>query len=629
MNVAISRVLLIEDNPADAHLFGELLREAGAARIQLTHAGTVRAALECLASGVYDVALVDLSLPDASGVDAVVHLHSAYPALPLVVLTGLDDEAMAARAVREGAQDYLIKGRTDGALILRAMRYASERGRAIDVLQRREEHFRALIENALDLIAIVQRDGVIRYASPSHQRILGWRADELIGADIFSRIAPEDCGGVRGALEGEDNEASFEYRFLRKDGTWRTLESYARDLSHLAGVGGLVVSSRDVTERKMLEQQVLQAQKMDAIARLASGIAHDFNNLLTVISGYTHLLLGKMLPADPARGDMEQVARAAERAADLTRQLLAFSRRQLVRSGIVHMETLIAEVEPILRRVVGEGVDLVTSIVPGLPPVCADPGQIEQVLLNLALNARDAMPGGGTLAIEVSATTLDEESAALAGVHRGEHLTIQVRDTGMGMPPEVQARIFEPFFTTKEPGKGTGLGLSTSYGIIRQNNGNIRVESQTGRGTVFTVWLPVAPEAVSGRENGARTILLTEDEPDVRTVLETTLRRLGYHVLACAGAEEALDTVKRHAGDIDLLLADVELDGTNGYELAASIRAARPPIRVLFISGCAEGAGGRETSGVFLEKPFTPERLAAAVRDALARPAARAVTPPG
>jgi len=625
MDVAISRALLIEDDSADARLVGELLRQAGAWQVQLTHVKTLDAALERLGAAEFDVALVDLSLPDARGVEAVVHLHAAFPSLPMVVLSGLDDEATAARAVREGAQDYLVKGQADGPLILRAMRYAAERRRAVEALRRREEHFRSLLENALDLIAIVQTDGVVRYASPSHERILGWRPDEIVGIDIMSMIAAADHVAVRRALGREGEPIPFEYRFRHKDGTWRLMESCARDLSHLSGVGGLVVNSRDITERqrtedrlrnanlamraaleasplaiysvnaegtvrswnsaarklfgwkesevlgrplpaiaaeaelslarrlaqaregripsglvasgidvvcrrfdgatfdanlwsqalrdvngtlvglieivadvserKMLEQQVLQAQKMDAIARLAGGVAHDFNNLLTVISGYTNLLLGKLMPNDPARDDLEQVAHAAERAGDLTRQLLAFSRRQLVRSSLVHLDALIAEVEPILRRVAGEGVTLVTQVAPNLSPICADPGQIEQVLLNLALNARDAMPGGGELALEASAASLNEEAGALAGVPAGEYVAIQVCDTGIGMDAEVQARIFEPFFTTKEPGKGTGLGLSTSYGIIRQNSGNIRVESQPGRGTVFTIWLPVAQAA--------------------------------------------------------------------------------------------------------------------------------------
>ncbi|HTP86750.1 MAG TPA: PAS domain S-box protein [Bryobacteraceae bacterium] len=614
MNPAVSRVLLIEDNLADAHLLGELLRDAGVRQLELSHVTTLGEALDRLASEEFDVALVDLSLPDASDIEAVVCLHSSYAALPVVVLTGLDDEATAARAVREGAQDYLVKGATDGHLLLRAMRYASERRRAVDVLQRREEHFRSLIENALDLVAIVQPDAIIRYVSPSHQRILGWAAEELVGRDLLSLVELADHTTVREMLRDGVRRA-FEYRMRHKGGGWRRVESYARNLSHVAGVGGIVVNSRDVTERhdfeerlrdvnltlravvqasplaiysvnmngsvrtwneaaeklfgwgetevagrtlpsitaagetglaerlalaregrtlsgvpisclrrdgasfdanlwnellrdstgtviglieviadvtehKLLEQRVLQSQKMDAIARLASGIAHDFNNLLTVIAGYTNLLLAKCNSDEPAHADLEQVARAADRAADLTRQLLAFSRRQLVQSSNLDIGALLTEVEPILKRVVGDNVHLVATAAEDMPSVCADPGQIEQVLLNLALNARDAMPEGGTIAVDASAAWLDGEAAALAGVKPGEYAVIRVRDTGAGMTPEVQARVFEPFFTTKEQGKGTGLGLSTSYGIIRQNNGNIAVESQPGKGTLFTIWLP-------------------------------------------------------------------------------------------------------------------------------------------
>jgi hypothetical protein len=619
MNLKVSRALLIEDNPADAHLFGELLREAGAWRLQLTHAATLAEALDRLAAEKFDVALVDLSLPDASGIEAIERLHDQFPGLPLVVLTGLDDEATAIRAVREGAQDYLVKGQTDGHLLVRAMRYAGERLRTIEVLQRREEHFRSLIESALDLVTIVQADGIIRYASPSHERMLGWPPEELIGLSILSTVAVEDRQVVNAMLRNGSGQRGFEYRVRRKDGSWCTVESCARDLSHLSGVGGVVINSRDVTDRhgfeerllnanltlravveasplaiysvnaegvvrtwnsaaqtmfgweeaevldrplpriiapdgptlaerlslvrespdrkgidvhclrrdgstldarlwsellrdstgavtglievvadttqhKLLEQQALQAQKMDAIARLASGVAHDFNNLLTVISGYTHVMLEKFDPEDPNHADLVQVVRAADRAGDLTRQLLAFSRRQLVKSSLVDMTALIADVEPILRRVVGEGVELTTAAVSNLPAVCADPGQIEQVLLNLALNARDAMPGGGALVMEASAAKLDSEEAALAGVNPGDYIVISVRDTGVGMTPDVRARAFEPFFTTKEQGKGTGLGLSTSYGVIRQSNGNIAVASQPGKGTTFTIWLPVAEE---------------------------------------------------------------------------------------------------------------------------------------
>jgi signal transduction histidine kinase len=287
----------------------------------------------------------------------------------------------------------------------------------------------------------------------------------------------------------------MEMRCVRSDGSLLDATLWSELLRDSTGAAiGLIEVVADVSERKLLEQQVQQAQKMDAIARLASGIAHDFNNLLTVIAGYTNLLLGKFVADDPVRADLEQVARAADRAADLTRQLLSFSRRQLVQSSIVDMNALLVEMEPILKRVAGKDVELSTHFPLDLPPVCADPGQIEQVLLNLVLNARDAMPEGGVIGVEAAAARLDAEAAALAGVKTGDYVVIRVRDSGAGMTPDVQARVFEPFFTTKEQGKGTGLGLSTSYGIIRQTNGNIAVASQPGHGTVFTIWLPVVEQ---------------------------------------------------------------------------------------------------------------------------------------
>jgi signal transduction histidine kinase len=285
--------------------------------------------------------------------------------------------------------------------------------------------------------------------------------------------------------------SGIEVRCQRRDGSVLDANVWSEVLRDSTGaVIGLIEIVADITERKLLEQQVLQAQKMDAIARLASGVAHDFNNLLTVITGYTHLLLGKLPPDDASYGDLEQVARAADRAGDLTRQLLAFSRRQSVSSSMVDMGALIGEVEPILKRVIGDGVQLTATVAAGLPRVCADPGQIEQVLLNLVLNARDAMPNGGVVTVGASAAMLDAEAAALAGVTPGQYVMVRVCDNGVGMAPDVQARIFEPFFTTKEQGKGTGLGLSTSYGIVRQAEGNIAVASQPGNGTVFTIWLP-------------------------------------------------------------------------------------------------------------------------------------------
>ncbi len=754
MSFEIVRALLVEDNPADARLFREYVKAAGQTQLQLTHALTLGQGIEHLRAEQYDIVLLDLSLPDASGLETVIQVHALFPTVPIVVLSGLDDEPTAARAVREGAQDYLVKGRVDGQLLLRSMRYAMERFRAIEALRRREEHFRALIEHALDLIAIIQPAGIIRYASPSYERILGWRPGELTGINMLSLVHPEDHAAMAGALSANNGQWHFECRFRHKDGTWRVVESSVRDLSNVPGVQGTVVNSRDVTERrnfeerlqhanqtlravvqasplaiysvnmdgtvqtwnsaaekmfgwaerdvvghpvppmaqpgepsiserleqaregqvssglemrflrregstmdatvwsellrdsggtvtglvdivadvterKLLEQQVRQSQKMDAIARLAGGVAHDFNNLLTVITGYTHLLLAKVLPGDPARGELEQVARAAERAGDLTLQLVAFSRRQLVRSRTLDLGALMVDAEPMLRRAAGDAVDLNAVIQPDIWPVLADPGQVEQVLLNLALNARDAMPRGGVLTIAVANCALDGEAAAVAGVEPGRYVSIVVRDTGVGMSADVKAHVFEPFFTTKEQGKGTGLGLSTSYGIIRQNAGNIRVLSEIGKGAAFTIWLPAAaegavelaperPDRVSLA--GSQTVLLYEDEPEVRSVLQDMLSHAGYQVLACASPEETMRVAERHDGDIDLLISELRHPRAGGTPLEERVRRVRPNIAVLYISGPSEDPSRTPAHNVvFLRKPFTPETLSLRVTEALSK----------
>src|SRR5271170_7169728 len=395
MNLDGIRVLLVEDNPGDARLFTELLRNAGASHLKMVQVDRLAAALDRLNRDSFDVMLLDLSLPDADGLDTLIRAHREAPRIPIVVLTGHDDEALAVRAVRAGAQDYLVKGRVDGDLLVRSIRYASERGRAVEALERREEHYRSLIENSMDLISILNLDGTIRYVSPSHERMLGYPLDELVGKNVLSFVHPDDRAGVKTALMNGNNGRPVECRIRHSDGSWRMLESFSRDLSHVAGVNGMVVNARDITERKHLEEQLHHSQRLEAVGRLAGGVAHDFNNLLMVITGYSHMLLDAMHLSDPARQDLEQVVKASERATDLTRQLLAFSRRQGVRASLVNLNVLVQEMDRMLRRVLGEEIELIVKLAPELKAVRADPGQIEQVILNMAVNARDAMPSGG------------------------------------------------------------------------------------------------------------------------------------------------------------------------------------------------------------------------------------------
>ena len=612
MNLDGIRVLLVEDNPGYARLLTELLRDAGADHLKMVHVDRLAAAIERLDRDSFDVMLLDLSLPDADGLDTLVRAHAHAPKIPIVVLTGHDDEALAVRAVRSGAQDYLVKGRVDGELLVRSIRYASERGRSLEALERREEHYRSLIENSLDLISILNLDGTIRYASPSHERLLGYPACELVGRNVLSFVHPEDSARVKLALVNGNNGRAVECRVYHRDGSLRVLESFSRDLSHVAGVNGMVVNSRDITERKRLEEQLHHSQRLEAVGRLAGGVAHDFNNLLMVITGYSHMLLDAMHPSDPARLDLEQVVKASERATDLTRQLLAFSRRQGVRASLVDLNALVREMDRMLRRVLGEDIELCVNLAPQLKAVCADPGQIEQVILNMVVNARDAMPGGGKLTLETHN----------AGTPAREYVALTVRDTGVGMDAPVLSRIFEPFFTTKE--HGTGLGLATSYGIIKENGGDLRVESAPGQGTTFRIELPVAPQSADQREtatktnaaDGTETILLVEDQDGVRRVVETMLKRHGYHVLSSASSNEALAAADQHSGVIHLLITDMVMPGMSGRKMAECLVERRPNMKVLYVSGYGD-ASISSGDAHFLQKPFSTEELATKVREML------------
>jgi PAS domain S-box-containing protein len=606
------RVLLVEDNPGDARLLKELLRDAGEHRLKMVHCDRLAAGLERLKHESFDVMLLDLSLPDADGLNTLIRAHTEAPKIPIVVLTGHDDEALAVRAVRAGAQDYLVKGHVDGQLLVRSIRYASERGRSLEALERREEHYRSLIEHSLDLISILNLDGTIRYASPSHERLLGYPADDLVGHNALSFIHSEDASRVESALVNGNNGRAVECRVYHRDGSLRVLESFSRDLTHLAGVNGVVVNSRDITERKRLEEQLHHSQRLEAVGRLAGGIAHDFNNLLMIITGYSHMLLDAMHPSDPARLDLEQVVKASERATDLTGQLLAFSRRQGVRAALVDLNALVREMDRMLRRVLGDEIELTTVLAPELKAVRADPGQIEQVILNMAVNARDAMPGGGTLVLDTRNT----------GATGRECVTLTISDSGVGMDAQVLSRIFEPFFTTKE--HGTGLGLSTSYGIVKENGGDLHVESALGKGSTFRIELPAVPENAESSQpaaedkptNGTETILLVEDQDGVRRVVETMLKRRGYNVLSSASSNEALTAADRHRGMIHLLITDMVMPGMNGREMAECLVQRRPEMKVLFVSGYGDAAGSNGDAD-FLQKPFSNEELAAKVREML------------
>src|SRR5213082_3343107 len=424
---------------------------------------------------------------------------------------------------------------------------------------------------------------------------------------------------------------NVEATWKRRDGRLLTVQLSVRAVRNAAGrVDYYETFVRDVTDQRRLQQQVLQSQKMEAVGRLAGGIAHDFNNLLTVITSYSDLLLEDLAPGDAKRDDVEQVRKAADGAAALTRQLLAFSRQQVVEPRVVSLNTVVEGLQKILRRVIGEDIELAITLAPDLGAVRADVGQLEQVLMNLAVNARDAMPTGGRLTIETANVEHDPDYARdqeAAAVRRFAMLAVS--DTGCGMDEATKARIFEPFFTTKETGKGTGLGLATVYGIVNQAGGFIWVYSEPDQGTSFKVYLPEVdataerPTAVPGARvpGGTETVLLVEDAAAVREITKQVLERQGYTVLEAPDGEAAIRLAQRHRGVIHLLLTDVVMPRLSGRELAGQFARLRPDTRVLYASGYTDDSvvrhGILESGTAYLQKPFSPESLARKVREVL------------
>jgi two-component system cell cycle sensor histidine kinase/response regulator CckA len=508
------------------------------------------------------------------------------------------------------------------------------------------ERFRALVENMHDLISVLDADGTLTYASPSAER-LGYQPSELLGRNVLQLLHPDDQPRASAILaemaRRPDDGFRAEMRFCAADGAWRTLEMHGQNLLASPAIRGIVVNSRDVTDREAAraelaesQRQLLQAQKMEAIGQLSGGVAHDFNNLLTVIVGNVDLLRMDAPEDADTRESLDAIRAAAERASALTRQLLAFSRKQVLEPRVVRMNDAVGEVARMLARLINDDVRLRVELDPGAGAVKADPGQLQQVLLNLAVNARDAMPTGGELRIATRAVRLPGPDDPLpAGADPGPYVALEVSDTGCGMDEETRARIFEPFFTTKEPGRGTGLGLSTAYGIVRQSGGHVSVRSAPGRGSTFTVHLPrtdetegePAPAEAPAAPAAGGTLLVVEDEVEVRRIIRRALSGAGFTVLEAGSGAEALRTLEERGGAVDLVLTDVVMAGMSGAALAAAARERWPRLPVVLMSGYTDEEiaphGVMRGGGHVIDKPFTPAELVRQIRAALAEHAGR------
>ncbi len=761
---AVTRVLLVEDNPGDAELLRRMLGGSTAGTFEVETVYRLADAINIESVNDFDLVVLDLNLPDSFGMDTLDAMRESAPIVPIVVLTGQNDERLGLEAMTRGAQDYLVKGEIDARMLSRSLRFAIERGRwrvemyrhdallaeaqeiaklgsfswdlvtdeatwsaalwriysmdesdgvpdrhtflrgshpadrehiedsfrsaiaskepfdfeyrimrsgevvhlhvrgytaidaagratrfagtcqdvterkhAQDALLASERRLRTLFESVNLIVLVLDVDGIVEYMNPFALALTGCATAEAFGSkwsETFTAIP--DLALVTQSFEAmlrPDGPGCVQDAIRTRAGAVRVISWHNTPLKDAEGrLWGSLSVGEDVTERNRLDQQYRQAQKMEAVGRLAGGVAHDFNNMLTVILSYAELLRETFAPGDPRIEDLDPILTAAGAAAGLTRQLLSFSRQEVIQPKPILLETVVAQSGKLLQRVIGEDVTLHTNLNTAPSTIVVDAGQLEQIIVNLAVNARDAMPNGGRLTIETSTLTVDEDYAATSWpAVPGRFALLTVSDTGTGMDEQTRAQIFEPFFTTKEVGKGTGLGLATVYGIVKQSGGFIMVDSEPGVGTSFKVCLPIADHLVTlpleptvpapATPRGSETILLVDDAPSVRAVARQILERAGYAVLEAQGGAVAIDIATRHTGAIDMVLTDVVMPEMSGKQLADRIVELRPATRVLYMSGYTDEAvvrhGVSDPAVAFLQKPFTPDALTRKVRDVL------------
>jgi len=641
----IIRVHLVDDDPDAFVLVRDMLEDAEGTRCELTWSDSYTEGMAVVMQASHDVHLVDYLIGEPNGLKFIEDALGAGCQAPLILLTGAGGGRLDIEALTVGAADYLSKDKVDGQVLGRTIRYALERKRAQDSIHQGEARFRRLVEHAGDAFLLHDLEGKIVDVNQRACDSLGYSREELLELPIdhIDVAAAESDFPTPWARMGSGMGVTREAIHLRKDGSTFPVEVRI-DRFDAAG-GELVLQlARDVTERKRLEHRLRQGQKMEALGQLAGGVAHDFNNLLTAIMGYCQLSLNSAPVQSRLEANLKEIARAADRASGLTRQLLAFSSRQVIETRIFDINDLILDMDKMMARLIGENIELVTLPTAKPGSVKADPGQMETVLVNLLVNARDAMPDGGKLVIETENVTTftgpssENPSDGEPGDMRGSaFIKISVSDDGTGMSDAVKARVFEPFFTTKAAGRGTGLGLSTCYGVISRLGGRISVDSAEGVGTRIDVLLPAAggeiahsvtrtePELINvGRES----LMLVEDEESVRKVVAQALRSLGYQVMEAANGRAALELSDLLDPDgIDLLITDVIMPGMSGRDLADEFTARWPETKVLFVSGYTDGISELVTGDgrfTYMGKPFTPNALSAKVREVLNNPEAEA-----
>ena len=650
------RLLLVEDDKVDQMAFERFARGENLP-YDYTIAGSIAEAKEILKSISFDVIIADYMLGDGTSFE----LFDLFKDLPVIVTTGTGDEEIAVKAMKSGACDYLIKDpegnylKTLPSTVELALKRKQtekelrnyqnslesmvkertaqleaeivERKQAEDVLQFERNNLRNIFESIEDGIYIVNQQYDIQYVNPVLVKDFGYYEGRKCYEYFHDRDEVCPWCKTQDVLAGKT--VRWEWYSFKNERTYDLIDT---PMTLPDGSIGKLEIFRDITEQKKLEAQFRQAQKMEAIGTLAGGVAHDFNNLLTIIIGNAQIALMNVIKDESLRTGIEEIKKAGDRAAALTRQLLAFSRKQIIQPKILDLNELLTNIEKMLGRLIGEDVETLMILESALWQVEVDPGQIEQVIMNLAINARDAMPKGGKLTLETTNANPDKNYFCEHGIkdQPGSYVVISVSDTGIGMDKETREHIFEPFFTTKETGKGTGLGLSTVYGIVKQNNGFIWVYSEPGQGSTFKVYLPKVKgdaevkkkEGTSvGELDGSETLLIIEDDDSLRKFTRTVLKRWGYKVLEAENGEDALRISKEHDGQIDLMITDVVMPKMGGREAAKRLQPLYPRMKVIYMSGYTDNAivrhGVLEPGLNFLEKPFTPKGLALKVREAI------------
>jgi PAS domain S-box-containing protein len=650
MNTKRLQLLIVEDEAAHVEAIRRAYEDAGI-DAEIHSVGTLRDFREFVKTRQPDLALIDLNLPDGLATEVLTHPPEDAP-FPILVMTAFGNQQIVVEVMKAGALDYVVKSSVAFTEMPHSVEHAlrewellQKHKRAEEELSNSEIRMRAITDSAHDAVIMMDPKGLISYWNPASETILGYSKEEAIGKNLHNLLVPEHyLKAHREALpeflrtgRGNAIGKTVEMEAKRKDGREIAVALSLSAVS-LNGEWHAVGILRDITdqrraekEKSELELQLRESQKMDAVGQLAGGISHDFNNLLTIITGYSQVLLMSPDLKENLRPQIKEILQSGERAAALTRQLLLFSRRQSVESRIIDLDAIISGMEKMLRRLIREDIIVNRKIEPSPWQIKADPGSIEQVIMNLVINASDAMPSGGALAVETENVKIGETNrlGTHSDINPGSYVMLSISDTGCGMDDKVRERIFEPFFTTKEVGKGTGLGLATVYGIVKQINGYIDVQSELGKGTTFRIYFPRTADEGVGNEKqndaaimpkGSETILLTEDEEKLRKMLQSFLHSIGYAVIPACNGKEALEIIEKRKGQIHLLLTDIVMPGMNGFELAKQAKDLFPEIKLLFMSGYDSKVDTdkmMKTNGNFIQKPIVLIDLSVKLREIL------------